>query len=150
MAIDVEQMVMLAATTAREAGCYVRQRSGRVAATVKSPGQLVTDVDGAAQQLIVERVRRHYPDHGFLAEEGIGAGLFRAAPTGSDDIWWVIDPIDGTRNFAYGASLYCVMIGVLRGGMPIAGAIYDPNSERLYYGGDDADLTWSSHTSCPL
>ena len=124
-------MVRLAEAAAREAGDYALSRLGKVSADIKSAGQLVTEADNAAQDMIVRRIAERYDGHGILAEEGPDDQLLHKAPRDGADIWWVIDPIDGTRNFAYGLPTFAVSIGLMQGGRPVAGVIYAPSTNML-------------------
>lgn len=87
--------------------------------------QLVTEVDKACEKLIVERIRKLYPDHDILAEEG--SGITRNA-----DVIWIVDPLDGTTNYAHRFPFFGVSIGVLRKGVVIAGAIFDPIRGEMF------------------
>jgi len=88
----------------------------------KGPGDRVTDVDVAIQARLVERIRSDFPDDGIVAEEGL------AFDPGAREFVWVVDPLDGTNNFALGIPCYAVSIGILRHGLPHAGVVHDPNT----------------------
>ena len=81
---------------------------------------IVTESDRRSEALIVARLRKHYPDHGIVAEEGGGAvGRTR-------NICWHVDPLDGTTNFAHGYPCFAVSIGLARMGEPLAGVVFNP------------------------
>src|SRR5947209_7281225 len=80
---------------------------------------LVTEADKRSEQIIVDAITGRFPDHRILAEEGTSAG-------GAGEYRWIIDPLDGTTNFAHQYPLYCVSIGVERGGETIVGVVYAP------------------------
>src|SRR5579883_2408532 len=80
----------------------------------------VSEADREAEEYLYHAVVRHFPDHRVLGEEGRDPG-----PEGAP-IVWVIDPLDGTANYLNGLALWCVSIGVLWYGVPIAGAIWSP------------------------
>ena len=89
--------------------------------TKASRGDLLTEVDVAVQEIIEQRVRAKFPDHGFLGEESVAAGpkasadALRAALDASEsDYLWIVDPIDGTTNFVQGLPLVGISIGVAR------------------------------------
>ncbi|MEK7267993.1 MAG: inositol monophosphatase family protein, partial [Nitrospirota bacterium] len=86
---------------------------------------LVTDADKRAEQVIVEAIRRAFPDHQILAEERGQAGS-------TSPYKWVIDPLDGTTNFAHGFPAYCVSIGVEYQGRCILGVVFDPTRQELF------------------
>jgi len=119
----------LAVGLARKAGALQRQRldSDLHIATKSSSVDLVTDVDRASEAIIVEGIQRARPADAILAEEGGG----RDAPDAS---WrWVIDPLDGTTNYAHGYPCFCVSIGVEWEGAPDVGVVYDPMRDELFH-----------------
>lgn len=87
---------------------------------------LVTEVDRLAEARIIEVIRARYPEHSILGEE---TGEF----TQVSDYQWIIDPIDGTVNFAHGIPLCCVSIGLLLNGSVIMGAVYNPMMNELFF-----------------
>lgn len=95
--------------------------------TVMMKGEidLVTEVDIKAETLIVDELLSRFPDHGILAEE-------RGFAQAETDYIWIIDPIDGTTNYAHGFPVYAVSIGLEYKGEVIAGVIYDPNLDELF------------------
>ncbi|MFD5213499.1 inositol monophosphatase family protein [Microbacterium sp. NPDC058345] len=101
----------LAADIAREAGDLARRRRAEgvaLAATKSTLADIVTDADREVEQLIRERLHRERPDDGFFGEES-------GAARGSSGLTWVVDPIDGTVNYAYGIATYSVSIAVVEG-----------------------------------
>ncbi len=101
----------------------------RVAIRLKLDRSEVTEIDEAAQVAVVETIRRTRPHDAIIAEEGMTslAEAHRTAP-----VVWVIDPLDGTRNYVRGIPHYACSVGAIAGGRPIAGAIYEPERGRLY------------------
>ena len=85
----------------------------------------VTEFDQQAERLVVDRLTAERPDDSIVGEEGSNR-------SGSSDLTWHIDPIDGTVNFVYDLPLWCCSIGVLRHGEPVAGAIYAPVLGDMY------------------
>lgn len=92
----------------------------------KNPINLVTDADRAAEQCVIDRLKTRFPDHHFLAEE---RGLDEE---GSSPYRWIIDPLDGTTNFAHGYPAYCVSIGLEYEGRCIMGVVFDPSRNELF------------------
>lgn len=92
----------------------------------KNPINLVTDADRAAEQCVIDHIRRRFPSHRILAEE---RGRVEQAPS---PYLWIIDPLDGTTNFAHGYPVYCVSIGLEYQGRCILGVIYDPSRDELF------------------
>lgn len=96
--------------------------------TLKSSDtDLVTEMDAAAEQLIVSAIETHRPDDGILGEEG-------TSRPGTSGVRWVIDPIDGTTNYVYRHPLFCVSIGVEVNGVGVAGAVCAPMLGDTYTG----------------
>jgi myo-inositol-1(or 4)-monophosphatase len=115
-------------TIAREAGEIVRDGfgSGFGVELKSNKNDLVTDVDKRSEKAIVDFIGKKYPEHGVLAEEG-------SSRNRDAEYVWVIDPIDGTTNFAHGLPLFSISIGVRRNDETIAGAVYDVMRDALYF-----------------
>lgn len=122
---------------ARELGLAGAQRAlphaGRVRATLKSDESLVTEVDHDIQELIVRAVREGFPDHAVIGEESLTDDADRPAPTDAR-FCWVIDPLDGTRNFVNGVPCFATSIGILDRGTPVVGLIVEHNRRDVYAG----------------
>ncbi|MEE3331510.1 MAG: inositol monophosphatase family protein [Myxococcota bacterium] len=135
---EAREALAIAERLAREAGEIQRKRY-ETSFQVETKGtstNLVTEVDKQCEALIVEAIERERPGEGILAEEG-GGHDDRSAE------WcWVVDPLDGTTNFAHGYPRFCVSIGVERDGEREAGAIYDPLLDEMFLAsrGDGATL----------
>lgn len=95
---------------------YFGDRS-RLGVTMKGAQDWLTEADGAVEKLLRKRVAEVFPGDGFVGEEGGGEGADRL---------WVVDPIDGTANFARGDLLWCISIGYLERGRPELGVIHAP------------------------
>ncbi len=91
----------------------------------KGQNDFVTEIDMQAEREIIEIVRKHYPDHAFLAEESGRSGT-------DDEFVWIIDPLDGTTNFMHGFPQFAVSIGVQRRGRMEHGVVYDPLRQELF------------------
>ena len=98
----------------------------------KSKRDVVTDADYASERLVIDAIRERFPDDGILAEEsGEHAGVLR--DDGSHNgRQWVIDPLDGTVNYANGIPYYCVSIGLVADDRPVVGVIFDPARGDCY------------------
>jgi len=101
-----------------EKGLKIGEKSGSY--------DLVTNADIESEARIIEVIREVHPDHNFLAEEN------RYETTGSE-YTWIIDPLDGTNNFASGIPVFCSSVAVARSGEVVAGAIYDVTRNELFY-----------------
>ena len=118
-----------AIASAREAGAILRDRfhDPRTIETKSTSIDLVTDVDRASDALLVQRITREFPDDSLLTEET------GAARDGTSGYRWVIDPLDGTTNYAHGFPHFAVSIGIERGGEREIGVVYDPIKEELFH-----------------
>jgi myo-inositol-1(or 4)-monophosphatase len=112
----------LALALAREGGRQALVTQGRVGVAWKGPGDRVTATDIAIQSHIAREISDAFPDDGMIAEEHGGA---RAR---DHEFVWVVDPLDGTNNFALGIPCFAVSIGIVRAGLAYAGVIHDPNT----------------------
>ena len=125
-------MLNFAIQTARDAGHILADKMGR-ALQVSNKGDidLVTEADLASEKLIIERIKTHYPRHGILAEE---SGSIEGITTvsGESDWRWIVDPLDGTTNYAHGYPCFCVSIGLERAGSIEVGVIYDPVRDEMF------------------
>jgi myo-inositol-1(or 4)-monophosphatase len=119
--------------TAREAGRVLAERFGRVSLEVSHKGDidLVTESDLAAERLIVERISSYYPRHAILAEEA-GKVEAEAGAGGGGAYKWIVDPLDGTTNYAHGYPCYCVSIALEREGELVLGVIHDPTRDETF------------------
>jgi myo-inositol-1(or 4)-monophosphatase len=95
---------------------------------------LVTEVDHASEALIMDRIKAEYPDHFILSEE---TGEIRT----DSPFKWIIDPIDGTVNYANGIPICCVSIGLEHEGKMIMGAVYNPFMEEFFFAEKGAGAT---------
>ena len=116
----------VAEAAARAGGEVLRASYGRVQSVhFKGATDLVTEVDVHAEQTIVALIRERYPTHQVLAEEGsVGGGDPRHR--------WIVDPLDGTTNYAHGLRIFSVSVGYERDGTLAAGAVYDPMQDELF------------------
>jgi myo-inositol-1(or 4)-monophosphatase len=122
-------MLSFATQIAREAGNLLVQKLGSAKITNKGDINLVTEADIAAENLIIERIRSHYPQHGILAEESGEAAMIG----GKQSEWkWIIDPLDGTTNYAHGYPCFCVSIALEYRGVLEAGVVYDPMRDEMF------------------
>ncbi|MDA0832540.1 MAG: inositol monophosphatase family protein [Planctomycetota bacterium] len=112
---------------AQLAGEVLRSWAERFTITEKSPANLVTEADIAAQAAIYDFISKRYPDHNFLGEEGLN----ESHPNST--FRWVIDPLDGTSNYAHRFPYYAVSIGLECDGELVCGVIYDPTRDELFW-----------------
>ena len=119
-------MLNFAIRVAKDAGRLLRDRVGtRIDIDHKGSINIVTDVDLASERLIREAISTYYPRHEVLGEEG---GL---AESGSE-YRWIVDPLDGTTNYAHGYPIFCVSIALECKGEIVLGVVYDPMRDELF------------------
>ncbi len=119
----------VAVEAARAAGhLLLAESSGaRRIAYKGSPTNLVTEMDARAEALILERLQRAFPDDAVLAEEAGSRG-------GRSGRRWIVDPLDGTTNYAHGVPIFAVSIALEQDGRVRLGVIYDPTRDELFVG----------------
>ncbi|TMH22300.1 MAG: inositol monophosphatase [Betaproteobacteria bacterium] len=118
----------IAVRAARRAGSIINRAaldSGGLRVTSKRAKDFVTQVDHAAEEAIIDIVRKSYPEHGLLAEES-------GAAKPDAEVVWIIDPLDGTTNFIHGFPQYCVSIGIQHRGALAHAVVYDPVRNELF------------------
>jgi myo-inositol-1(or 4)-monophosphatase len=136
---ELNRMLETAIVAARLAGQRAMEEISYIRTSIKGADQLVTQADVMCQKIIVDRIKETYPDDGFIAEEGTGEKLFKQPPRGNKQIWWVIDPIDGTTNFAKGMLLFSVAIAAIYEGEPVVGVVYDPATDSMFTATQNGD-----------
>ncbi|MDO8462027.1 MAG: inositol monophosphatase family protein [Deltaproteobacteria bacterium] len=87
---------------------------------------LVTEVDFACEKAILKEIHKNFPEHAILAEES-GQSANRS------DYCWVIDPLDGTTNFAHAYPLFCISVALAYRGEPVLGVVYEPNLGEFFF-----------------
>jgi len=130
-----EDALAVAERLAREAGALALGLAGRSRVVdVKGLGNLATEADLAAERTLIDGLAEAFPEHAVLSEE-----------TRSETDWrqgyvWLVDPIDGTRNFSQGLPLYCVTMGLALDGRPLLGVTYAPALDWCAEGGPELGL----------
>lgn len=122
-----EPIVNIAIEAARAgANIIIRamKRPDMIKVAEKNPNDFVTEVDQKVEQEIIYHIKRAYPEHSILGEE--------SGETDGNEYQWVIDPIDGTRNFIHGFPHFAISIGIMHKGKMEHGVIYDPNRQELF------------------
>ena len=116
----------VALQAARAAGGLLMDRwLTHMEVSYKGRADIVTDVDLAAEKAILDLLRDEYPDFGILAEE--------SEPIRTNSAYtWVVDPLDGTRNYASGVPHFCTVVGLARGDEVVVGVTYDPARQEMY------------------
>lgn len=111
----------------KQAGSLIREGFGKQFKVDFKTNEinLVTEIDTASEKLITDFIKKKYPTHGILAEEGSDVNK-------SSEYLWVIDPLDGTTNFAHGLPIFSVSIGLQKNRETIAGVVYDVMQDIVY------------------
>ncbi len=128
-ATDLQSFLEIATEAALAAGAIINHHRDNLAGQIESkgrPGDLVTVADRESEARIVEILQRHLPTHSILAEETGKYGNSNA------EFLWVIDPLDGTTNYAHQYPFSAVSIGLLVAGVPTLGVIFDPWHQELF------------------
>ena len=136
---DLSRMLETAVVAARLAGQYAMEHLNYAKTTVKNGFELVTDADPKCQQIIIDRIKETFPDHGFIAEEGKNGKILKQPPRGDEPVWWVIDPIDGTNNYSHKILLFTVSIAAMFEDSPIVGVIFEPATDSMFTAVKDGD-----------
>jgi myo-inositol-1(or 4)-monophosphatase len=124
----VHALLNIAVRAARAAGEIIIRSLNRLESlTITSKGRndFVSEVDHAAEAEIIKIIRKHYPNHAFLAEE--------SGRSGDNDTIWIIDPLDGTTNYLHGFPTFAVSIACQTKGRMEHGVVYDPISQEIFH-----------------
>src|SRR5512135_2655336 len=122
----MDDYVTVAEKAARTAGRILRENiDGVRKISYKGDINLVTEMDTRSERAVVEVLRASFPGHGILAEEGTRI-------TNESGYTWIIDPLDGTTNYAHGYPCFSVSIALVYEGEIIAGVVYDPMRDELF------------------
>lgn len=122
--------ILETAVAAAQAGADVIKRWFRDASLEvrrKGVNDFVTRADQESEEAVLSTIRRRYPDHGILAEEGSGNEALRGS-----EYQWLVDPLDGTTNFLQGLPVYCVSVACRRGDEVVAAAVVDPEGNNVF------------------
>ncbi len=124
--MEQRRLLAFAEELAREGGAILKKSYGKAQRIhFKGESNLVTDVDRESEDHILGRIRTTFPGHGILSEES--PEVAAATP-----YRWIVDPLDGTTNYAHGYPCFCVSVAVEKGGGLVAGAVYDPLLDEAF------------------
>ncbi|GII86292.1 inositol monophosphatase [Sphaerisporangium siamense] len=126
--MDLDHARRVAVAAVEAAGDLLRERvRGTLGVRAKEGGDIVTDLDVAAEKLLLERIQGAFPGHRVVAEESGVSG----APDGE---WtWLVDPLDGTNNVALGLPLYVVGVALCHACLPRLGVVHDPVARQTWW-----------------
>jgi myo-inositol-1(or 4)-monophosphatase len=136
MASEWADELALAVDLAHRAGVVIQAGYGKLERIEhKSRRDVVTEIDVRSEDLILSEIQRRYPSDALLAEE---SGSHAGSGASANGRTWVVDPLDGTVNYANGIPFYCVSIGLVANGRPVVGVVLDPARGDLYRAAADA------------
>lgn len=121
-----ETLLAVAVEAAQAGGAQLMAWRDKFTVREKAPSDLVTDADFASQRAIQEIIAGRFPEHGFLGEEGLSITGQRPG------VRWIIDPLDGTVNYAHSVPGYCVSIALEDAGRLRVGVVFDPIANELF------------------
>jgi myo-inositol-1(or 4)-monophosphatase len=125
--IDYEKIISVARQAANEAGRYLRQFYGdRPEVEFKGDVNLITEKDRESQKIICNIIKNNFPDHSILAEEDLEVRH-------SKSLRWIVDPIDGTTNFAHSLPIFSISIALQVNGETHAGVVYIPVLDEMFH-----------------
>ena len=122
----MSDILQIIETIARQAGAVLMEGYGNVR-HIEQKGviDLVTEFDRRSEDLIISSIQQEFPDHAILAEES-------GPNQTTSEYQWVIDPLDGTTNFAHGIPVFCVTVALLKNNSPLVGVVYDPLRNEMF------------------
>ena len=133
---NLENITRLVCAIAREAGSYIRKERAAFSLDKverKHAHDYVSYVDKGSERLIVSRLREVLPEAGFITEEGTTKDDASAINHQSSDVFWVVDPLDGTTNFIHGFAPYAVSIALCKGREIMIGVVYEIVADECFY-----------------
>ena len=133
---NLEKITRLVCAIAREAGSYIRKERAAFSLDKverKHAHDYVSYVDKGSEKLIVSKLREVLPEAGFITEEGTTKDDASAVNHQSSDVFWVVDPLDGTTNFIHGFAPYAVSIALCKGREIMIGVVYEIVGDECFY-----------------
>ncbi len=133
---NLQELTRLVCAIAREAGSYIRKERAAFSLDKverKHAHDYVSYVDKGSEKLIVSRLREVLPEAGFITEEGTTKDDASAVNHQSSDVFWVVDPLDGTTNFIHGFAPYAVSIALCKGREIMIGVVYEIVGDECFY-----------------
>jgi len=124
----LDKYLQFAQSLAKKGGKILRENFGHLDKTqieVKGYKDVVTALDKEVERMYVKAIRSEFPDHGIIGEEG-------TSDNPDNEFVWVVDPLDGTRNYTIQVPFYATMICLTRNNEPVAGVIYIPQIDKMY------------------
>lgn len=131
--MKIDDCLSFAKALALKGGEILRSHFGKLNGEqieLKGPHDVVTKADKDVERLYAEEIRKAWPDHGIIGEEG-------TSETPDREFVWVLDPLDGTKNYSMEIPFFCTTICLLRNKEPIVAVIYEPVTDHLFYASKD-------------
>lgn len=139
MTTETKEWMEFAQNVARRAGRLLNQKASQHNPVYfKGDIDLVTEADKMSEELILDEISRRYPGHGILSEES-------AAKNQQAALRWIIDPLDGTTNYAHGFPFFCVSIALEKEGVVLLGVIYDPTRGDMFVASQGGGAQLNGH-----
>jgi myo-inositol-1(or 4)-monophosphatase len=132
-AARIDEFLQAAIDVARAGAVELERWRGKFSVREKFRADLVTEADEASQKVVKELLLARFPDHLFVGEEdSVGKSPAEVRPPEGASPAWIVDPLDGTANYAHDVPAYCVSIGLWHAGTPLVGVILDPRQNELF------------------
>src|SRR5262245_15042912 len=132
-AAKLDEFLQAAVEAARAGAAELEKWRGRFSIREKFRADLVTEADEASQKVVKEILLAKFPDHIFIGEEdSVGKSPAEVRPPADAPPAWIVDPLDGTANYAHDVPAYCVSIGLWHAGQALVGVILDPRQHELF------------------
>ena len=130
---QLDEFLQAAVEAARAGAAELEQWRGKFSIREKFRADLVTEADEASQKVVKELLLARFPDHIFIGEEdSVGKSPADVRPPADAPPAWIVDPLDGTANYAHDVPAYCVSIGLWHRGQTLVGVILDPRQNELF------------------
>ena len=133
---DLEKYTLAVCEIARQAGAYIREERRKFSLDSverKHANDYVSYVDKGSERLIVSALRELLPEAGFITEEGTAEARSEECGVRSEELLWVVDPLDGTTNFIHQYAPYAVSIALLQGKTVLIGVVYEICADECFY-----------------
>ena len=124
-----ENYLQFAKELAKKGGAVLKENFGKLDQSqieLKGPHDVVTEIDKKVEQMYADEIKKSFPDHGIIGEEGISENP-------DNEFVWVLDPLDGTKNYSIENPFFGTSICLLQNKEPIVAVIYEPITDNLYY-----------------
>lgn len=133
---ELSEIVDFCLETSYEAGQILlkfQRKRNQLKILDKGSDGIATEADEKVEEFILDRLKNQFPDHTIISEEDHYKAQQNFDDCKKTKFTWLIDPLDGTNNFMNGIPIYCVSIGLLYYGKPVAGVVYNPSTGECYY-----------------